>query len=364
MATARRSTFGSTRRLPSGRWQARYTIPKTETTVTAPMTFDAKIDAQAWLSTVRADLVRGEWLPPRATTTFGEYAQRWIEHRPLKPRTRIHYRQLLDRCILPTFAATPMRQLSPAMVREWHAQLPADRPTLRAHAYGLLKGILATAVADDLMTANPCRIRGAGQAKRVSRTEPASLDELATLVAAMPERYRLLTLLAAWCGLRFGELIELRGRDIDTRTGVIKVRRAVVRAGHETIITTPKSGAGIRDVAIPPHLMPMVRAAVIKAGRDQLLFPSSTNPAAHLADSTLRRVFHPAREAAGRPDLRWHDLRHTGAVLAAATGATLAELMARLGHSTPGAALRYQHAAKGRDAQIAAALSTLAEAGR
>lgn len=66
-----------------------------------------------------------------------------------------------------------------------------------------------------------------------------------------------------------------------------------------------------------------------------------------------------ARCVAGRPDPRWHDLRHTGAVLAASTGATLAELMARLGHSTPSAALRYQHAAAGRDAEIAEALSLL-----
>ena len=78
------------------------------------------------------------------------------------------------------------------------------------------------------------------------------------------------------------------------------------------------------------------------------------------SSTTLYRVWKPAREAAGRPDLRFHDLRHTGAVLAAATGATLAELMARLGHSTPGAAMRYQHAAKGRDQEIAAALSKIA----
>ena len=76
--------------------------------------------------------------------------------------------------------------------------------------------------------------------------------------------------------------------------------------------------------------------------------------------STLNGVFYPAREAAGRPDLRFHDLRHTGATLAAATGATLAELMARLGHSRPGAAMRYQHAAAERDKIIAEALSKLA----
>lgn len=73
----------------------------------------------------------------------------------------------------------------------------------------------------------------------------------------------------------------------------------------------------------------------------------------HMAPATLYKVYYPARAAAGRTDLRWHDLRHTGAVLAAQTGATLAELVGRLGHSTPGAAMRYQHAAADRDAEIA-----------
>ncbi|MGY1702765.1 tyrosine-type recombinase/integrase [Geodermatophilus sp. SYSU D00766] len=92
-------------------------------------------------------------------------------------------------------------------------------------------------------------------------------------------------------------------------------------------------------------------------GRDRLLFPA--NRGEQLAPSTLYRVFYPARTKAGRTDLRLHDLRHTGVVLAASPGATLAELMARLGHSTPGAALRYQHATQDRDRVIAAALSEL-----
>jgi integrase len=89
-----------------------------------------------------------------------------------------------------------------------------------------------------------------------------------------------------------------------------------------------------------------------------MLFPAATG--GHLAPSSLYGFWYPARHAAGRDDLRFHDLRHTGAVLAAATGATLAELMARLGHSTPAAAMRYQHAAADRDQAIAAALSRLA----
>nr|WP_306239231.1 tyrosine-type recombinase/integrase [Ornithinimicrobium cryptoxanthini] len=95
------------------------------------------------------------------------------------------------------------------------------------------------------------------------------------------------------------------------------------------------------------------------SGKDALLFPAAADSDRHMAPSTLYKVYYPARQAAGRPDLRWHDLRHTGAVLAAQTGATLAELMGRLGHSTPGAAMRYQHAAAERDAEIARRLSEL-----
>ena len=89
-----------------------------------------------------------------------------------------------------------------------------------------------------------------------------------------------------------------------------------------------------------------------------MLFPAKSGN--HLAPATLNRHFYKARAKAHRPDLRFHDLRHSGAVLAAATGATLAELMGRLGHSTPAAAMRYQHAAQGRDREIAALLSKLA----
>jgi integrase len=167
--------------------------------------------------------------------------------------------------------------------------------------------------------------------------------------------------LASWCALRFGEIVELRRGDIDLGQEVIRIRRAAVRTGGTYSITTPKSDAGVRDVAIPPHIIPAIEAHLAKhvdRGRDLLIFPADSG--GHLQPSTLYRHWYKAREAAGRPDLRFHDCRHSGAVLAAATGATLAELMARLGHSTPQAAMRYQHAAAGRDHEIAALLSKLA----
>jgi uncharacterized protein (DUF433 family) len=185
-------------------------------------------------------------------------------------------------------------------------------------------------------------------------------------VDELPPRYKLMALLAAWCAMRFGELAELRRSDIDLDTSRVKIRRAVVRADCEFIVGLPKSDAGIRDVAIPPHLVPFVEghlADFTGPGKHALLFPAAADGNLHMAPSTLYKVYYPARVTAGRRDLRWHDLRHTGAVLAAQTGATLAELMGRLGHTTPGAAMRYQHAAADRDAEIARRLSALVEPG-
>src|SRR5262249_41197181 len=135
-----------------------------------------------------------------------------------------------------------------------------------------------------------------------------------------------------------------------------------VRVTGSHLVKGPKSEAGKRDVAIPPHLMPVVTAHLAEhtgPGPKALLFPAAGGE--HMAPSALYRVFYPARQAAGRPDLRFHDLRHTGATWLAQHGAALPELMARMGQSTPGAAMRYLHAASGRDQALASALSDFAE---
>jgi integrase len=373
VGVARRQTrrhFGSIRRLPSGRWQARYPGPDgLQHTARTPdgrsLTFDSQQYANAYLARVHADIQTGRWVSPDALSsltkppTFREYAAAWLAGRELADRTREDYAAVLRDHILPAFGDVLVPDITPAQVRTWHASLSTG-PTMRAHAYGLLRTIMATAVSDDVLPSSPCRVRGGGQAKRVKRIRPASLAELETIAAAVPPRYKLMVLLAAWCALRFGELAELRRSDIDVTNGVIRVRRGVVRISGGRKVKGPKSEAGKRDVTIPPHLMPAVKDHLreMHLSRDALLFPAASG--GHMAPASLYRVYYPAREKAGRPDLRFHDLRHTGATLAAATGATLAELMARLGHSTAGAALRYQHAAADRDRVVAAALSKLA----
>ena len=371
----RSGTFGSVDKLATG-YRARYFGPDGRR-YKAPTLFQRKQDARAWLSLRHAEIIRNAWSPPDAEdlrpsrTTLKVYSDQWMAHRDLKSRTAEHYRKLLDNQILPSLGSLPINSIKPEDVRAWYAALGDSKPTLRSHAYGLLRTILGTATGDGVIPMNPCTIRGAGNAKRAHRIRPATLDEIATITEAMPEQYQAMVLLAAWCALRFGELTELRRRDItidetdpQDAYGVVRIERAVVRTASGFQVTTPKSDAGRRDVEIPPHLLSAIKDHLsrhVEPGRDALLFPAAQG--GHLAPASLYRRFYAAREAAERNDLRWHDLRHSGAVLAAATGATLAELMARLGHSTPGAAMRYQHSAQGRDRQIAKLLSGLARPG-
>lgn len=383
MAGKGKRAFGSIRQLPtkvagrSGRFQANYTGPD-GAIHKAPHTFAYRIDAEAWLTDRRREIDRGLWSPyvdndSEPSPLFEDYATSWLETRmvrgkPIRPRTRAHYKMILNAHLVPQFGATRLDAISAEGVRQWYAKLLPGRDAMRAHTYSLLRTILNEAVRQDVIAANPAKVTGASVARRASKTKPASLDELRTLIEAMePPRLRPMVALAAWCALRFGELVELRRRDIEFSDGgeaVVHVTRQAVRVGGTYDVGPPKSEAGIRDVHVPPHLVPMLKdhlAHHVGKGRDALLFPAFTDDTAHLQPSAFNRRYYKAREAAKRKDLRFHDLRHSGAVMAAQTGATLAELMSRLGHSTPSAAMRYQWAAQGRDRQIAALLSQMAE---
>lgn len=366
-ATQTRRGFGYIRKLPSGRFQASYMAPDFRR-LKAPDTFLTKADAEGWLGTERYKIMLGEWErpepPPQRSGTFGDFAKTWIATRDLKPRTREGYLHLLAAYLDPGLGREPIDEITPAMVRKWWTAMPSDRPTSRARAYSLLKAIMNTAVSDDLIAANPCRIRGGSSTPREREIHPASIDELRVIVEHLPERFRALVLICAWCALRQGEVLELRRGDVDLVRGTLRVERALTWVGGKPVVGTPKSAAGTRTVAVPPHIQPALQEHLREftgSGPRALLFPGGDGES-HLQPSTFYKSWRVAREAAGRDDLRLHDLRHTGATMAAMAGATLAELQQRLGHSSVNAALRYQHAAAGRDRQIADALSAMARA--
>jgi integrase len=326
----------------------------------------AEIQLKVWAPELVERSVAKKSIP-----TFKEYAERWVRTRktrgqPLRPTTREHYEYLLESTLNPMFGKMPLDEITVDDVNDWYETAAKGRESQRSHAYSLLRTILGTAASQrprPLISFNPGPYPRGGQREARSQGEACEPRGAGGRGDRASDRYRLMALLAAWCAMRFGELAELRRGDLDLKTNRVKIRRGVVRVRVEMIVGPPKTDAGIRDVAISPHLIPAVEHHLevhVGPEQDALLFPASDGKT-HLHPSTLYKVWYPAREKAGRPDLRWHDLRHTGAVLAAQTGATLAELMGRLGHTTPGAAMRYQHAAADRDAEIARRLSALAE---
>lgn len=205
----KRGAFGTAHKLPSGRYRAMYFGPDGRR-YSAPKTFLTEKDARGWLSLRQSEIIRASWVPPEAyekpqsKLTFKTYADRWMVQRELKDRTREHYTALLEDKILPKFGSLPIASITADDVRDWYATLDRKSPTLRAHAYGLLRTIMGTAASDGKIAANPCVIRGAGSAKRAHKIRPASLDEIQALTWEMPRQYRAMVLLAAWCALRFG----------------------------------------------------------------------------------------------------------------------------------------------------------------
>ena len=362
-----RRAFGTVRKLPSGRWQARYRLPDGQL-VSASTTFATKAEATRHLATIETDLARDEWQDPRSGPTLSEYSERWlstrtVKGRPLAPRTRDTYRNSLDRWIVPLLGDRHLHELTPAVVRVWHADVSGQTgPTAVRQAYALLRAILNTAVDDEVLRRNPCRLRGAGQSTSPERPL-LTAEQVAKVRLAMPEHLRCLVTVAFWAHTRLGEALALQRGDVDVSAGTLRVERQQVEVvGKGAVVTEPKM-ASRRLVHLPEPALEAVRQHLKERGPLLPTAPLFTQPdGAPLRAWHVQWAWRKARQRAGLGTVHFHDLRHAGLTLTAQSGATLAEVMRRAGHASSAAAMRYQHAADRRDAQIAARMSEVARA--
>ncbi|MFB7647208.1 tyrosine-type recombinase/integrase [Streptomyces sp. NPDC056084] len=358
----RRRRFGSVRQLNSGRWQARYPDPNTGRLRGAEETYATKTDAEVALTHIEADITRGQWHDPDAgKVVFGEYVTVWLKDRKLAARSRERHESVIRLHLMPTFGGQPLSSITTARVRAWRTECltRTGEPTV-VKAYQILRAVLNTAVDDELIRRNPCRIKGADRYD-VPERPVLTVAEVFAVADAITARYRLLVLLAAFTGLRFGELASLRRRDVDTDTAALMVRRSQAEMQSGALFDkAPKSDAGVRPVAFPTELLPDVERhldAYAGRGRDGHVFLGPLG--GRLRRSNFRDDWIKARKDAGiTADTHFHDLRHTGNTLAA-SGASLRELMTRMGHSTSRAALIYQHMMDGRDREIADRLGSM-----
>lgn len=345
-------------------YDARTRIGDGSTERSVTKTCRTRKEADDWVATTEADKLRGTALDPRRSSKrFDEYAATWLETRrvrgrPLAPKTSELYGVLMRVHILPAFEAMSLAEITSERVRAWHANFTS--PMTAAKSYRLLRAIMSTAVTDGRILASPCAIRGGGEERSPERPTVGP-ETILALAEEIGDRFRCVVLLAGFGGLRIGEILALRRRHVDLERGTVAVVEQVVTlAGGRRLVTDPKTEAGLRKVhlsrlvvdALTDHL-----STAVGAPGDALLFPATSGDL--LPATTFYKAWRPARDAVGHPGLHLHDLRHAAGTLAAWTGATQKELMARLGHSSPAAAMRYQHAAADRDQAIASGLDTI-----
>ena len=379
MARHRRRSFGEIQEVESKipgnapRYRVRYQGPDGRRY--SPPVFETLGAAEGFLTSVQAEIRLGIWSPDEASRktvkkptrpTFAEFAESCIVDRmnrpvkPLRASTAENYRKQLRLELDPVFGDMQIDQITEGDVNAWHkASSAKQHPTQTANAYLFMNSVMREAVEAKIIASNPCRVPGA-KGKPAPKHEPESLSaaELRDYLRAVPDRYRVPLMVAAFCGMRSGEVRGLRIRDVDPETGRITIQQGVNRIDGEYLFEKPKTKAGVRTVYAPKLLRTGLAAQVErrttgpKAGRDRLLF-TAQDGRSPLHSSVLREAHLKGRAAVDRPSLRVHDLRKTAATLAAQQGATVREIMVMLGHTTPEVAMIYQAAAEQRMKDIA-----------
>ncbi|MFI1510572.1 tyrosine-type recombinase/integrase [Streptomyces sp. NPDC020597] len=270
------------------------------------------------------------------------------------------YRYLLKDHVLPTFGDSDLDEITAPLVREWRAERlrTSKAKTTIAKAYGLLKSIMETAVDDDLVKRNPCRIKGAGK-ERAAERRIATVAQVDVLADNIGPRWRLMVYLGAYGPLRPEELAGLRRWDVDVDALKIKVRVAEPeRTNGRRAPGDTKSEAGTRTVHLPEFLRPELRLHMeLYAGKGPNGPVFLGEKGAAFRRSTFGRKWRKARTVSGVPEgFRFYDLRHTGHTLSTRSGATLTDTMVRAGQSSEKAALIYQHSDDDRQQEVAAGL--------
>lgn len=334
-------------------YRVRYRTP--DRRQTTKRGFTTKRDARAWAEQLEVDKRRGAFVAAAAgRVSLGVYAAEWLESKHnLKPSTRARYRVVLDTFVA-DHAGVAIGDISRQLVREWVADLSAQRSPATVHkVVGVLRQILAMAVSDNRLVLNP--VDGV-ELPTVGTIEQRflTLEQLHALADAAGE-HRALVYVLGTCGLRFGEVAELRWKDLDIQNLKIRVTRSVTLVDNKFVVGTTKGGKG-RTVSLPAFVADLL--AAYEKVPDGLVFPDSTGK--HMRGTNVRRRWWAdavkaarlfpriERNAAGEKvtvyGFKIHELRHTAASLAIQGGANIKSLQNMLGHESAALTLdRYGH---------------------
>lgn len=296
------------RKLPSGRYQARYyvTAGGVSSSRTAG-TFASERDAQDAINLELTKIRRGTWIDPLLSkTTVGEWAEQWYAARKPSKKTR----SFLDARILPKWKTWQLREVNNIEVKSWVLELTADlAPGSVRGIYGTFATLMTDAVNDNRLAKSPCWGPKRDGLPTVTRTRLHYLtaDQGRRLIALAPDRFTAMFHLALWTGMRWGELAALRWENVDLAGNVISIKEAARRDGT---ISKPKADK-TRDVVIDTSTADVLRAHRRDFGAHDLVFTSDEGCLLDY-NNFRRRVMAPLVRALGVDwPVTFHSLRHT-----------------------------------------------------
>ena len=332
--------------------------------------FDTKRDATAALTEILGRMQRNEYVTP-SNVTVGDWVKQWLAQVNRRPATQAMYEMLATNYIIPTLGSIRVQELTPSRCNGLYRDLESKggrRGTLSSksirHVHAVLRAAINAAVSEGIVHRNV-----ALQAKPPRLKTPEmrtwTASELRTFLSAIADnRLYAAFLTSASTGLRRGELLGLRWRDIDLDDGYLQVRQSLIVVNHRIIVSSTKTEKAARSVALDPDTVEALRgwrarvleeriALGIGAPQpDDLVFAQEDASPLHPSDFAKR--FRRLVKAAGLPRIRLHDLRHTHASLALQAGVHVKVVSERLGHSSVGITLdTYSHAIPAMDAEAA-----------
>ncbi len=331
------------------RWDVRY---RDESRKQRKRSFARKVDAQHFANSVETDLNRGDWIDPkRGRELFATWAEKWqatIADR--KPKTRESYESIVSKHLLPRFGDVPIASIDYAMVLSFVAELQATgaaSKTIR-NVRDVLRMIMRLAVRSGAIKVNPVAdvtVRRGGK-KEMVFLDPDQIMSLANEVSAPPARYRrderrvsgypeygLFVRFAAYTGLRAGELVGLRVKDLELLHRRVQVFQSASEAYGQLQIVPTKTYER-RSVPIPRSFIDELGELIAgKASEDFVWVSPQGGPFRY--SNWFKRHFRPAVTRSDVPEgTRFHDLRHSYAAMLIGQGAHPRAIMERMGHST------------------------------
>lgn len=375
------------------KWQARWRHPHDPRKVVERQGFPTKKLAEAWIEGQDAAAWGGSWVDPRdADQTFAEVVESWRSTwGNLEPKTRAGYNNILKQRILPVFGDRRIGRITHDEIQAFvnRVQAGTDRQGKRHNVprepntvhrfYTVLRGVFRHAERRRLIAASPCE-HITLPSKRRGRPRMLFLEpgEVRAVAEAVPAHYRTAVYVAAWTGLRAGELWALRRDDIDLLRGKLRVDESLRELNGESVRAAdrgmsfgpPKSEASRRTLSLPAPIKALLTEHLARplpggTGPDALVFTTPSGlPVRH--GLFYGRVFRPAVKVAlpaSKHALRWHDLRHTAASLSLAVTPSLHVVKERLGHEDIRTTINiYGHLLPSVDEALADGLGKLFEA--